>query len=725
MIRLRITPALVTLTLFLSFVISTFPQGAPPVAPVREVTDEYFGQKIADQYRWMEDMKSDEMQKWMKGQAEYADNYLKGLPTRDAVLERIRTLGSGAPFWIGYINRQPSGTLFYLKANAEDNVAKLYIRDKDGKETLLIDPEKRVSSDGKHYTLEFFRPSPDGKYVAYALAQGGSEKQTIYILDMATGHDLAENLNQIEPQYNTPTWLPDSSGFFYAQRQKPALNAPPTEIYKNTRAYLHKIGNDQEKDVYVFGIGTSAVKLESTDFPSVIAYKDSPFVIGQISNGDSGLRTLYSAPIETIGKPDVPWKQICNFSDGVSQFVVSGGDIYLKTSKNAPRFKVVRTSLGNPNFAQATVVMPAGEKIVDYVSISKDAIYIGVLEDGRDAVYRIEKVSRGQPEKLALPNGATGYIVQAYQQFEDVWLVTSSWTRGSGILSFDPKTRRFTDTGLQPKGKFDDVPGYESVEVKVKSYDGEIVPLSIVYKKGIKLDGNNPTLLRGYGSYGAVQYVEFDPQAFAWLERGGVIAIAHVRGGGEYGDEWHKAGYKTTKPNTWKDFIACAEYLIEKKYTSATHLGGQGASAGGILIGRAITERPELFAAAIINVGLTDTLRFETTTNGVPNIQEFGSTNNEEGFRALFEMSSFHHVREGVKYPAVLLTTGMNDPRVEPWMSAKMAARLQAASSSGKPVLLRVDYDAGHGYGSTKDQRIKEVADEFAFLFQQIGVSNR
>jgi prolyl oligopeptidase len=722
--RSLLTSKVVSL-LLLAFSVSTLAQTAPPRAEVRNVTDEYFGTKIVDQYRWMEDLKSDEMRKWMKAQAEYSDNYLKGLPMRDALLERIKTLDSGAPFEIGSFNRRPNGTLFYLKQSAADNVRKLYFRDKGGKETLLIDPEKRVSSDGKHYTLEFYRPSPDGKYVAYALAQGGSEKQTIYILETSTGRDLSDTLNQIENQYNVPTWLPDGSGLFYSQRQRLAPDAPPTEIYKNTRAYLHKLGDDQEKDVYVFGIGTSAVRLEPTDFPSVFAYKDSPFVIGQISNGDSGLSTLYSAPVETIGKPNVPWKKICDFSDKVRDFAVSGSDIYLITSRNAPRFKVVRTSLANPNFAAATVVMPTGENIIDDVSVSKDAVYIGVLEDGRDAVYRIDKASDGQPEKLNFPNGASGYIVSANQQFEEVWLMTSSWTKASALLSYNPKTKRFADTGLQPKGKFDDVPGYESIEVKVKSHDGVLVPLSILHKKGIKLDGTNPTVLYGYGSYGIVQYVGFNPGELAWLERGGVMAQAHVRGGGEYGEDWHKAGFKTTKPNTWKDFIACAEYLIAKKYTSPAHLAGQGGSAGGILIGRAITDRPDLFAAAIINVGLNDMLRFETTTNGVPNIQEFGSTKTEEGFRALYAMSALHHVKDGVKYPAVLLTTGINDPRVEPWMSGKMAARLQAASASGKPILLRVDYDAGHGFGSSRKQRNEEHADEFAFLFHELGATKR
>ncbi|MBA4185588.1 MAG: S9 family peptidase [Acidobacteria bacterium] len=704
------------------FTFQVFGQNAPPKAEVRNVTDEYFGQKIADPYRWMENFKDPEVQTWIKAQADYAASMLKAIPGRDALLERIKALDSGAPFRIYYFNRRQDGTLFYLKQGVTENVPKLYVRNgKTGKETLLVDPDKRVTNDGKHYSLQFYTPSPDGKYIVYGLAEGGSEQTTVYILETATGRDLSESIDRIEPYYTVPAWLADGSGFYYVRLQKVAPDMPPTEGYKNSRVYFHKLGTDPEKDIFTLGIGSSSlVKLESADFPGIFTFKNSSFAIGQIKHGDAGELTLYAAPVETVGKPNTPWKKICDVEDAVTQFAVNGSDVYLKTSKNAPRFKVVLTSLANPDFEQAAVIMPAGEAIVDDVRIAKSAVYITALEDGLNHIFRVDLSPGSQPERLELPNGSTGYIISANPQFEDVWVLSSSWTKGGSVYSYNPRTNKFTDTALQPKGKFDDLPGYESVELKVKSHDGVLVPLSIIYKKGIKLDGTNPTLMSGYGSYGAIEYVYFAPITLAWLERGGVLAVAHVRGGGEYGEDWRKAGYKQTKPNTWKDFIACAEYLIAKKYTSSKHLAGLSGSAGGILIGRAITERPELFGAAVIQVGATDMLRMETTTNGVPNIQEFGTVKTEEGFRALYEMSALHHVKDGVKYPAVLLTHGINDPRVEPWMSAKMAARLQAATASGKPVLLRIDYDAGHGIGSTKSQFYEEVADTYAFLFQQL-----
>jgi prolyl oligopeptidase len=260
------------------------------------------------------------------------------------------------------------------------------------------------------------------------------------------------------------------------------------------------------------------------------------------------------------------------------------------------------------------------------------------------------------------------------------------------------------------------------VEVKIPSHDGTLVPLSIVHKKGLKLDGTNPTLIEGYGGYAISLTPFFSPTQLAWYEQGGVLATCHVRGGGEYGEEWHLAGKGATKPNTWLDFIACAQYMSDKKYTSTPRLAGTGGSAGGILIGRAITERPDLFGAAIIDVGFLDIVRSELTANGETNIPEVGSVKTEEGFKNIYQMSAYHHVKDQTAYPAVLLTTGINDPRVDPWMPGKMTARLQAATSSGKPVLLRVDYGGGHGGGSGEKQHQEAIADRWSFLLWQFGV---
>jgi prolyl oligopeptidase len=321
---------------------------------------------------------------------------------------------------------------------------------------------------------------------------------------------------------------------------------------------------------------------------------------------------------------------------------------------------------------------------------------------------------------LKLPYEGSAYIAFTDQEHDGLLFDLLSWTRSSANFEYNPKLSSAANTGLVPPIPVD-MSSIEVSNVKVKSFDGTMIPMVILYKKGLKRDGSNPTLLNGYGAYGITNTEPFFyPQLLAWLERGGVFALAGVRGGGEYGEEWHLAGKGSTKPNTWKDFIAAAEFLVQEKYTSPSHLAGEGGSAGGILIGNAIATRPDLFAAAIDQVGVNNAIRAETTSNGVPNIPEFGSTKTEGGFKALLEMDAYNKVKPSTKYPAVMLTTGINDPRVEPWMSAKMAARLQAATSSGKPILLRVDYDAGHGIGSTRKQRNEELADVYAFLFEQL-----
>ncbi|MEP6873254.1 MAG: prolyl oligopeptidase family serine peptidase, partial [Burkholderiales bacterium] len=299
----------------------------------------------------------------------------------------------------------------------------------------------------------------------------------------------------------------------------------------------------------------------------------------------------------------------------------------------------------------------------------------------------------------------------------------SGWTRFGGFYAYDPRTTKVRDTKLQPQGPNDNPPDLVSTEVKVKSHDGTLVPMSIVHRKGLKLDGSNPTIVYGYGAYGISQTPFFRPTWLPWFRRGGVLAVAHVRGGGEYGEDWYKAGYQLTKPNTWKDAIASGEWLVANGYTTSARMSIMGGSAGGIFVGRSITERPDLFGAAVDQVPVSDAVRAEFSANGPPNIPEFGTVKTEEGFRGLYAMSAYHWVKDGTKYPAVLVTTGFNDPRVDSWQAAKMATRLQAATTSGKPVLLRIDYDAGHGIGSTKKQGYEERADTFAFLLWQAGLT--
>lgn len=698
---------------------------APPVAKVKNVIDEYYGVKVNDPYRYMENLDDSEVQTWIRGQAEHTAATLAKIPGKTDILARLNELDAGKPFQIWSINRLQDGTMFYIKRNTGENLPKLYARLANSeKDKLLIDPEIIASSDDQHYSLGSFTPSPDGAYVVYGFAKGGSEETVLRVMETESGDKLPETIDRIETAYNSPKWLPDGSGFFYCRRQELPAGTPETEVYKKTRVYFHKLGDSISKDRLIMGYALSELEeLTDVDFPSISIPANSDYAVAKIKHGDSKELTIYTAQFKTLLKDKIPWVKVCAVKDEVVGYAVHNSDIYLQTAKDAPRYKVVRTSLDNPDFSSATVIIDKSEQVVDGLSIAKDALYIGMNDGGFSRILRHEYDQNTKPTLLNLPDNASGHVVSSNLHHDGILVSTNSWTKGSLIYEYNPETKVFTDSGLRPKGKYDDVPGFTSREVKVKSHDGVMVPLSIIHKSDLKLDRKNPTLLRGYGAYGNSSGVSFDPLKLAWLERGGILAVAHVRGGGEYGKEWHQAGQMLTKPNTWKDFIACAEYLIEKGFTSKELIAGQGGSAGGILIGRAITERPDLFAAAIISVGCLDAVRMETTTNGVPNIQEFGTFTNEDGFKGLYEMSSYHHVEDGVAYPAVLLTHGINDPRVNPWMSAKMTARLQMATSSEKPILFRVEYGAGHGIGSTQNQRLGETADKWAFLLWQFGIT--
>jgi prolyl oligopeptidase len=696
---------------------------APPVAPVREVIDDYHGTKIADPYRYMEDLKNPETLAWMKAQSEYANAALDRLPARKALLERIRELDNGAPYTISELTRLRDGAIFYLKRNAGAETRVACSRPSiTAEESLILDPKTYESGNGGHATLEFFCPSPDGRLAVSGISKGGSEITTIFIRDVAAGRDLPVSIDRIETAYNAPQWLPDSKAFFYCRRQKLADGAPASDTYKNTICYLHRVGTPVERDTPIFGLDLSPnISFAPLDFPSVRVTPGSACLLGQVHHGDSQEVTLYAARLDDLSMKVIPWKKICDVKDGVKAYEVHRDFVYLITSDKAPRYRVVRTPMESPDLQSAEVVLPENDLVLSSVHASASAVFVNATHNGSGMIVQLDPAGNLAPKHLALPQGLTGYVSEASPHFPDIYVSTEAWTKGGALHSYSPSTGEFSVSNLQPKGAFDDVSGYAFREVEVPSHDGALVPLSIVYKEDVPLDGSSPLLLSGYGAYGSIRYVNYNPVNLAWLERGGVLAIAHVRGGGEKGKPWHLGGQKATKPNTWKDFIACAQFLIAQKYTSSARLAIQGGSAGGILIGRAITERPDLFRAAIIMVGLSDTLRAETTENGPPNVEEFGSTSTREGFQSLLAMSPLHNVRDGVNYPAILLTHGLNDRRVDAWMSGKMAARLQAASASSNPVLLLLDTDAGHGIGSTRTQFQKQLASCWSFVLWQTG----
>lgn len=701
------------------------PPAKPPAAAVHAVTDDYYGMKITDNYRYMEKRDDPEVAAWFKAQNDYTRTVLARLPGRAKLLTRIHELDEAVPAKVYMVRRLASGRLFYLKVRSGENMAKLYLRDAmAGQEKLLVDPEK-MAAGGTPLAINYFEPSWDARYVAYGISPGGSENATIHIYDTTAGRELAETIDRAE--FGVSGWLPDGTAFLYNRLQKLAPGAPPDAKYMNNRMYLHRLGTDPAQDPAVFGAGVATgIAVAPTDIPIVATQAGLDYAAGLVIHGVQREATLYVVPLAALGqppgagKPEAPWQKVCDVDDQVTDLAAHGDTLFLLTHKDAPRFKVLRTSLSHPDLAHAEVVVPMGPAVLTGLNSAADALYVQQLDGGMGRLLRVP-FSGGAPALLKLPFDGSVSPYPPDLRVPGVLLDLTSWVRGIRIYAYDPASGTMIDTKLRPAGPFDNPEDLESEEVLAPSYDGTKVPLSIVHKKGLQLDGSHATVLNAYGAYGITSNPFFDPKLLAWLERDAVIAVCHVRGGGEYGQEWYMGGYKLTKPNTWRDMIACARYLVEKKYTSPAHLAPRGGSAGGITVGRTITEEPSLFGAAVIQVGALDTLRFEFSANGPPNVPEFGSVRTQEGFEDLFAMSSLAHVRDAVAYPAVLLTTGYNDPRVDSWEPGKMAARLQAATSSGKPVLLRVDYEAGHGIGSTKQQQQELMADWMSFLLWQFG----
>ena len=693
-------------------------QSKLPNTPVREVTEEYFGTAVSDPYRWLENTKDAEVVAWMKAQNDHTRSVLSSIPGRDDLLTRIKALDnagtvvSGLQVW--------GGRYFYYKTEPGFDNRKLYVRDSLGAaERLLVDPEKLTTADGKHFSIDYFQPSLDGKYVAYGISPGGSEESVMHVAESATGKALSDVIDHA--QFGSPSWLPDDS-FFYTRTQKLPPDAPPTAKYQKLRCYHHVLGADPDKETAAFGYGVSpSIKVTDDDFSIVAFSPGAPkHLVGLVVHGVKREFDLYTTGIQENISASTQWKKVADESDEVTGFDVHGDRLFLVSHKDASRFKVLSTSLESPDLAHAATVVPASEVVVVNISVAKDGLYVQDLDGGIGRLRRAA-YSGGAIDAVKLPfEGAIQSLVTNPTE-AGAWLELTSWTKSPMWYALDPASAKLTDTRLVEKSPVD-YSGVESEEVKAKSADGTMVPLSIVHSRGMKLDGSHPTWLEGYGAYGITLDPTFRPTSLAFFEKGGVFAVAHVRGGGEYGEDWHVGGQKLTKQHTIDDMLAGAEYLIEHNYTSAAHLAGEGTSAGGITIGGAITQRPDLFGAALIRVGDSDSMRSELMESGPANIPEFGTVKEADGFKALYGMDAYQHVKAGTNYPAVLLTTGANDPRVAPWQACKMAARLQASTTSGKPILLRVDYDAGHGMGSTKSQRDEEQADEVAFLFWQLGV---
>lgn len=679
-----------------------------PEARVEIVRDTYFAETLSDPYRWMENDKDTEWLPFLRGQNDHTRAVLDALPFRESLLKRIRQLSADTVL-TSRIQRAGGLMFFQQRPLGADNY-KLFVR-QNGRDRLLVDPTA-LSDHTSHVSLDWWCASPTGQHVVYGLSKDGSEDSTLRVLVVADGTDLTERIPNTESA--NPQWLEDGSGFFYNQLTG-QVDTP--ERYLDSQARFHRLATDPTLDPILMKRGLVAgVDYDRIQMPFIHTYPGARYALLKLADVRPESR-WFIAPVADAIAGQTRWTPVVGFEDEVTDVQLVGDDLYLLANRATPRGRLLKTSGAAPSLATANEVVPQGPEVIESVARAGDGLYLKIMDGG---ISRLRRFGfDGRVTDIALPFDGSISAIFASAGEKGVLISLSGWLTPAGIWSIDTGGS-VVNTGITPKPQVD-VSTYETKRLFATAKDGTRIPYSLIYRKGLTLDGQTPAWISAYGSYGISPYTPtFAGRTLALIDAGAIVGYANVRGGGEFGREWHKAGQLSNKPNTWLDLIAVCEDLCTRKYTSPQHLAIGGRSAGGITVGRAMTERPDLFAAVVDGVGWSNPLRYVAEQNGYGEEPEWGAISELAGYRALKSIDSYQAVRDGTRYPAVLLTMGVTDPRVAPFQVAKMAARLQAATNSGKPILLRVDFDAGHGMGSTRAQQDEEAADTYAFLLWQL-----
>jgi prolyl oligopeptidase len=680
-----------------------------PVARVEAVRDTYFGETLSDPYRWMENDKDPEWLPFLKGQNAHTRAVLDAIPGRDRLRERIGQLSGDTAATARA--RRAGGKLFFEQRPAGADNYKLFVR-QDGNDRVLIDPTKGGGDSG-HLSLDWWEPSPDGAHVVYGLSKDGSEDSVLHVLSVADGRDLSERIPNT--QGADPEWLDDGSGFFYNQLTG-AIDTP--ERYLDSQARFHRIGADPDSDPILMKRGLDAnVQYERIQAPHILTFAGSAHALLVLRDVRTEFR-VFTAPLADVLTNRARWVPVATSEDEITSVEIDGGVLWLLANQGHPRGRILKTPITSPSVASATEVVPEGPVVIRGLQRAMDGLYLDMMDGGVSGLRRLSR--DGKLTEIRLPFEGTLRALSCQASEEGALFSFTGWLTPGDIWSADA-AGTVAATGLTPKPPID-VSAYEAKRFFASARDGTKIPYTLIYRKGLKRDGRTPAWISAYGSYGSSYTPAFAGKTLALVDAGFIVGYANVRGGGEYGREWHKAGQLANKPNTWRDLIDVCDELCRRKYTAPSRLAIGGGSAGGITVGRALEERPELFAAVVDRVGWSNPLRYVAEQNSYGEEPEWGAISDEAGYRALKSIDSYQHVKDGVSYPAVLLTTGVTDPRVAPFHVGKMAARLQAATGSRRPILLRVDFDAGHGIGSTRTQQDSEALDIYSFLLWQTGV---
>ncbi len=696
-------------------VVSAAPPPGPakppyPPAEKRPVVDTYRDVRVSDDYRWLEDWNDPGVKAWSAAENELARASLDAVPVREVLRARIeRLLGSTSPSWGGVTARR--GVFFARERRPPKQQPFLIVLtslDDTKTSRVLVDPS--VVDPSGSTSIGWFVPSPDGKRVAVSLAKAGAEHGDVHVFDVATGKEAKDVVPQADGagEADCLAWNRDGSGFFYTRGR---VEGDTHDAFQHIN--FHKLGDAPEKDATVLGEG--GLRIAQWE---VTTGGDGRSIVARVEDGDSGhwqhwLRT-----------PAGKWVLVATPEDSVRRVVVGpDGSLFFISSKDAPRRKLLRSAAASPSVAKAEVVVPEGDAVLSEVLPTPSRLYL--LED-TGGVWRLRSAPLssgkiGTPTPIAAPAVSTLGGLEPLGG-DDAAFVASSYTQPTAVYRVSAKDGAVMKTALAATSVAD-FGGIDVTREECTSKDGTKVPITILRPQSVAKNGSAPALLTGYGGYGTSYGPWFQPRTLAWLEQGAVYAVANIRGGGEFGEGWHTGGNLTNKQNSFDDFYACAQHLVDAKYTTPARLAITGASNGGLLMGAELTQHPEAFKAVVSQVGIYDMLRVERDPNGAFNITEVGTVADPKQFDALYAYSPYHHVKDGVAYPSVLFMTGANDPRVAPYHSRKMTARLQAATSSDAPILLRTSANTGHGIGTPLAAQIEEATDMYGFLFRALGVT--
>lgn len=667
-------------------------------------------QNHTDNYSWME-TQSETTNQWLQDQTEQAKTTINALPWRKAV-EKYRFLFNDKR------NKRPSiegaGKYhFYERSTSRYPYnSRLFVREKNGTERLLVDPP--VGMD-----IAFFYPSPDGRYVAYGLSRNGSEIASINILDINKGTRLKDVIPRT--RYPRINWRADNRSFFYSRLPPEQPLSSASKSLAGKKIYLHHIGQNYTTDDLIFDSemveGSNANSYNDVELYSS---SNSDWLLASISPSTSGYSNdLYAARTTALDGRKMPWVKIIDRKQNVANFVFSGKWLFMAKYNASSGYTVTKLSLDDPQAPEQKIIEWANGELTGFTT-RNNALYISFHDSGTPHFIKVDIDNSHHIQDIPLPfNGEVTAIFSGNKK-QDIRFTLQNWIHPPRIYSYSPANNSVKKTH-QITSKAYDFYNYEAQEIWVESKDKVQIPLTIIHRRGMKLEGSARTWLYAYGAYGISTFPYFDPLRLMWLRNGGIIAIAHVRGGGELGPAWHEAGRAAHKENSINDFIACADYLVEKGYTTPKRLVASSESAGGIIVGRAITLRPELFAAVAIDVGILNTSRLNYIPIGPMNVDEFGSPETTQGMADLRKIDAYEHLEDGVRYPAVMLTVGLNDNRVSPWQSAKFAARLEAIASkveNPNPVLIMAEKNAGH-YSSTYEQYDTKLLNTVSFFLWQ------